>query len=1046
MRSLFLTLTLCCSVHLLSAQWVQSNGPQGAISYDMESVGGEIWVGTESGLFISGDEGASWMMADFLPPESSVREIFVEGFEILMAVDVVQNDYPDKVPYFYRSIDLGETWEITDLPGELSNYQLAIFRIEDSIFFSNITLFRSDNNGATWQSVQTPKPYSFISCNGEQIIIADFTTMYISHDLGDTWELLANIGSDSEVFFEGSTIITENWMDSIYVSHDLGETWSSLPTPGTTDFWIDNSFVRGASGKLYFLSHHVFVSEDNGYTWTALNTESPNDARALSVLEIQNGENLYCTDKGVFRTIDQGTIWQIAATDLIGSHVLEFKVLPNGDLITNTTIGFFRSTNEGEDWEPMYTSFYIPDLKSVLVKGDSVFIALEGDKLLLSTDNLYTADSIGTLPDVNRPKFRYLGDTYYLVGYPSYFSSDLVNWTELILNDPIDISTDQIYDIIMPQDQVLLALTGQSKIYRSTDNGENWSRRFQFNSLSFSRDAFCVVGSHIICTDNQNWFYSTDNGHFWRELAMEGLPKSEPPTVGWAYNVTSVENILFAATHFDGIYQSFDFGESWHPFNEGLESLRTFSLLHSNDQLFLGGFSSGVWHRTAAYENVSGFVFHDENNNGIQDLEDLPFKHVLIQSTSLHALTKTDENGLYTITADILHDTIRCIPPSPYTNIQPPYYEIDQSTTDLDFGIYTTPGIHDLCVTVTNTGIIHPGRDNNFVVTVKNVGTTPLSPIVKLVLSNGLNYISSHPNPAQQFGDTTYWELPELPAYASQDIVIIVFINTNTPIGSFVSAPCVVYPIIGDQNESNNTYTLVSEVFSSYDPNDKQAEPADVFSPEDFDAGERITYTVRFQNLGNFMAQHVRIIDTISENLDLTTFEFIAASHPVVWDVRGQNILEFYFEDIMLPDAMSDDADSHGFAKFSIKPKAGLPLGEVIENNADIYFDINEPVKTNTVSILYDEKSGLSAEIAIAKSLTFIPNPANGECQILFDGNITGRTQLKMYDLKGNLVEDQQITITQSGSVIDLQDIVPGLYTVSIIIDGELHTGKIVVQ
>jgi len=45
----------------------------------------------------------------------------------------------------------------------------------------------------------------------------------------------------------------------------------------------------------------------------------------------------------------------------------------------------------------------------------------------------------------------------------------------------------------------------------------------------------------------------------------------------------------------------------------------------------------------------------------------------------------------------------------------------------------------------------------------------------------------------------------------------------------------------------------------------------------------------------------------------------------------------------------SDPAGSNGFVAFSLKPKSGLPEGTVIDNQAEIFFDLNEAVITNAV-------------------------------------------------------------------------------------------------
>jgi hypothetical protein len=106
--------------------------------------------------------------------------------------------------------------------------------------------------------------------------------------------------------------------------------------------------------------------------------------------------------------------------------------------------------------------------------------------------------------------------------------------------------------------------------------------------------------------------------------------------------------------------------------------------------------------------------------------------------------------------------------------------------------------------------------------------------------------------------------------------------------------------------------------------------------------------TIRFQNTGNAPAINVNIEDTLDSRLDWNTFKMISSSHHcTVLTKEGRNRL-WRFNAINLPDSVFDERGSHGFITFSIKPKLTVGIGEVISNKADIYFDYNLPVTTNT--------------------------------------------------------------------------------------------------
>ena len=58
-------------------------------------------------------------------------------------------------------------------------------------------------------------------------------------------------------------------------------------------------------------------------------------------------------------------------------------------------------------------------------------------------------------------------------------------------------------------------------------------------------------------------------------------------------------------------------------------------------------------------------------------------------------------------------------------------------------------------------------------------------------------------------------------------------------------------------------------------------------------------------------------------------------------------MLNFIFNPISLPDSIHNEPLSHGFVKFSLKPRSPVNIADTIYNNAAIYFDFNSPVITN---------------------------------------------------------------------------------------------------
>lgn len=138
------------------------------------------------------------------------------------------------------------------------------------------------------------------------------------------------------------------------------------------------------------------------------------------------------------------------------------------------------------------------------------------------------------------------------------------------------------------------------------------------------------------------------------------------------------------------------------------------------------------------------------------------------------------------------------------------------------------------------------------------------------------------------------------------------------------------------------------QIRASYDPNDKTASPEGYTVSNYVPYDSRIKYTINFQNTGTDTAYKVVIEDKISHLFDLKTLEIYSASHPMTWDLANNRTLKFTFSPIALVDSFTNEKASHGYVTYSIVPLQPSEIGSQVDNKADIYFDFNPPITTNT--------------------------------------------------------------------------------------------------
>ncbi|NRA50039.1 MAG: T9SS type A sorting domain-containing protein [Phaeodactylibacter sp.] len=205
------------------------------------------------------------------------------------------------------------------------------------------------------------------------------------------------------------------------------------------------------------------------------------------------------------------------------------------------------------------------------------------------------------------------------------------------------------------------------------------------------------------------------------------------------------------------------------------------------------------------------------------------------------------------------------------------------------------------------------------------------------------------------------------------------------------------------------------EVVASYDPNDKHGFPRGYGSENLIYPAVPMEYLINFQNTGNDTAFLVVIRDTISEHLDMTSLRPGASSHDYTWDIDGDNVLVFTFENILLPDSTTNLEGSQGFVEYKIDQREGLPLGTVIENSAAIYFDINDPIITNTtvhkLGVDFVEIVNLVTSPGLNDAkVNIAPNPATNTAWFTLEDWPSGMRTLHLFNGQGQLVSAESFS------------------------------------
>lgn len=439
-------------------------------------------------------------------------------------------------------------------------------------------------------------------------------------------------------------------------------------------------------------------------------------------------------------------------------------------------------------------------------------------------------------------------------------------------------------------------------------------------------------------------------------------------------------------------------------------------------------------------ESLTMIAFYDENNNGIKDEDELFFNqgHFVYQindsgndlygyswNNGTFILYENNENNSYDIQYVInpqYASVYSCT--TTYSNISLPN---NSGNTTLYFPITADP-FTDASVSIYGSPP-RPGFTYTNTIFIKNEGTQIINdyslnfikdPNVSIVSISETGAVTNPDGFQIDFGGLLPFETKYV--FVTMQVPVIPTVNLGDILTNNATLSA-----SGDENEQNNAFAISQVVVGSYDPNDKLEIHGGKIALDTFTEDDYLYYTVRFENTGTANAEFVRITDTLSEDLDESTFEMLEASHTVNTRREG-NLITWIFPFIDLPPTSVNEEESQGFVFFRVKPESGYALGDIITNTAEIYFDYNPAIVTNTVETEFVET--LSITSYKQTNIIIAPNPASVQT-IVYAQNTETIKNVTVYDISGKKILNVQNTGNYQ-IMIDTGKLVSGLYLIEI--------------
>jgi len=355
---------------------------------------------------------------------------------------------------------------------------------------------------------------------------------------------------------------------------------------------------------------------------------------------------------------------------------------------------------------------------------------------------------------------------------------------------------------------------------------------------------------------------------------------------------------------------------------------------------------------------VRGHVYSDEDGDGVRDPDEPPVPMVFVVCDPDVSSPISGPDGLF------------------YLYLPEGNYEISPANLPEFWGVVSDPATYHIQVLgniplidsldlglapVIDTTLVRPhidvlaapcGGETIHYLTLVNAGTTIASGVVSYSIDPAYEFLNSTPPPDSVVGNNFFWHFSDLPYMQPWAISCAVVNPTSNELADLVQENALTVTTAYPDGSPMWTYTatLPIALLCSYDPNDKAVLPKGHGEhgaiAHDI---ERLTYTIRFQNIGAGPAFDVRVRDRLSEHLDPATVRLDSWSHvPTDLRVEADGELAVEFAGIMLPGNDMDSLGSQGFITFNVAVRPDRPALTEVRNTAEIHFDFEEGIMTNT--------------------------------------------------------------------------------------------------
>ena len=581
-----------CSI-TVQAQWQPCAGPTGGKLDKLLVYGDTIFAGSPSSIFISQNNGDTWIKEPGMPVSFSVNVFLNNGKEYFAATN--------KGVFTYSFSK--RQWTATSLEESIKDMiYFSVGKNTDVYATDGIGLFRSPNNGLTWPAVRIAdlnnRKINALGKLNDKMYVATDSGIYISNQEKISWfrdpkadvitKDFANL-TDARFIESGDTLyFASSFGQVVFYTTKESLEWKNI----TSDMWA----VSNCWGNYSIINNELFLCHCYGdilrysfsnNTWSKF---SPLTGKHDNVAS--TGSN----DKYFFFSYDVGGIYRTSyknkTTVKIGVGLTNARITgldKIGDRFFAGTLlgGAFVSNDNGSTWSELNSGLKnYAYVKKCVTLRDTIWAAV-----------FNSVEPEQELQDAGIPN----AGVYFLAPGSQVWDS-----TKNIPSNGPGFPTLRAISLNVVGDSLIASTNNAVRI---SENGGAW--RFfshdKANSNTVTQTLFSKSGYKFNNVYGHSVYRQAPvNDPGW-QLLYNGLPGVQED-----FFLYINEDLLFVGTD-EGIYKTSDFGEHFTLCDNGIGRTPIRSIVSNGNDIFAGGDNNIFWSkdRGLSWLNISTGLRND---------------------------------------------------------------------------------------------------------------------------------------------------------------------------------------------------------------------------------------------------------------------------------------------------------------------------------------------------------------------------------------------------------------------------------------------------